>query len=413
MTTPTLSDKLGDFTQVQLGPDLPVPIMNGVPGLSVTLSNQDLINTVTIARRNNFSQGGSNTATIPPLGSVTVDASKTIWGLAPTGTLPLLIFPGGGNWAPSPAQVAAQINALGLAKDTSVNNPAYSPITTGNAGLLSTLSAQTNQNTAIPNNIAATGVPLLVLPQSLYNNNFTVAAGTTTLIGPFTITQPGYELLFSLWSSVAANVFLRVTMQWFDPTTGVKVDQQSWYMLAGANATTDLHAIQGTGPTVNAQLQIGFTAVNGLITIPNVLLHQNSRIYTRHDFRTFTHGNYVNGLSASGTDDMQAMVLTQQLASSVATGTHITIYSPLYAGVAYVGAHTSSNTSDATLTFNAFTDTSLTSPVQIYQQKTDGVGNINQPGVTIPRAQLQIVFSNGNAGTVGLTLGIIMKDTGA
>src|ERR1700746_245665 len=164
MTVTDTGPKLGDFTSEFIGPTTPVQIWSGQQGVQLTLANQDLVNGITIARRNNFVQNGPNTAVIPPLGSITVDGSRTIWALAPANTANLLIFPGGGNWAPSPAQVAAQINALGLMKDTTgqsintaVNAPSYGPISLTSPGLLATqatLASQTSGGQTIAQNVA-------------------------------------------------------------------------------------------------------------------------------------------------------------------------------------------------------------------------------------------------------------------
>src|SRR6516165_9603405 len=109
MTSLAETTRLGDFTSETLNPKIPVPIWSGQNGVMLTLANQDLVNSVTIARRNNFVIGGSNAASIPPLGSITIDGSKTVWALPPPGPAYLLFFRGGGIWAPTPPQVEAKI----------------------------------------------------------------------------------------------------------------------------------------------------------------------------------------------------------------------------------------------------------------------------------------------------------------
>lgn len=408
MTTPTISDKLGDFTQIQLGPNLPVPMFNGVPGLTVTIANQDLTNTITIARRNNFTQNGPNTATVPPLGSITVDAGRTIWGLAPAGTLPPLIFPGGGNWAPSPAQVAAQINALGLAKDTTlqgtttaVNNPAFGP---------ATLTAQTNQNTAIPNNIAATGVPLLALPQNVVNStNQTVAAGATTVLGPFNVSQIGYEITVSLHSAAVTATFAKVLMTWSDSVTSTTLDRQTWWLIPGADNTTNIHTIKGFGPTEGNQVTITLGAFSNSVVFDQVIMNQNSRVFTRHDWRTYAAGAWAGALGTPVTD-MSGMILSQNSAT-VATAGHYTVYAPLFCGKVQIWGHTSSNGGDAFLQLNPIADQSpsigaLTNLVTIAATPS---GDFNVQ-FYIPRSQLQILFNNTNSVSRTLQHSIQMTD---
>jgi hypothetical protein len=59
---------------------------------------------------------------IPPLGSVVLDGTQTVYASSLDASLviPLQVTPGGRSVQPSPAQVADQLDALGLAKDTSV-----------------------------------------------------------------------------------------------------------------------------------------------------------------------------------------------------------------------------------------------------------------------------------------------------
>jgi|SRR5215831_4191495 len=255
-----LDTKLGDFTSEFIGPNVPVPIWSGQQGIQLTLANQDLINSVTIARRNNFVQNGPNTAQIPPLGSITVDGSRSIWALAPANTANLLIFPGGGNWAPSPAQVAAQINALGLAKDTSVNAPGYQPITLVNAGLLSTSAGQTLQNTTIPNNIAATGVPALNLKSTnTIASGQTVAAGVTANLTAITgINQPAYNLHITATAGGSSTLpWYTVTIKWVDTASGltIQIDAYTAYMSSTSNVLSTVIY----GPTDADQCQISVT----------------------------------------------------------------------------------------------------------------------------------------------------------
>lgn len=266
MTTPTLSDKLGDFFSVQLGPKLPVPVVNAVPGQTVTLANQDLVNNVTISRNNNVAGG----AVIPPLGSVTVAMDKTIWGTAPAGTLPLLVFPGGGNWAPSPAQVAAQINALGLAKDTTlqgttsaVNAPAFGPAKDTTVNLVNTTlgaPAQDSIRTAIPNNIAITGVPALNLKSATQAANAqSIAAGATFTPAAITgINQPAYNLhLTATAGASSTKPWYTVTVKWIDTASGfiVQFDQFTAFMSSVSNALSTVIY----GPADADQMQIAIT----------------------------------------------------------------------------------------------------------------------------------------------------------
>jgi hypothetical protein len=217
-------------------------------------------------------------------------------------------------------------------------------------------------------------------------------------------------LLFNCHSAAGTNTFIRLSAIWTDSGSGLKVNQQSWYFLPGADSTTNLHSIRGQGPTEADTLSIQVAAFNNSVVVDQILVHQVSYFYPRHDFRTFTAGNFAGGLSGANSD-LQAMLLVN-LVANLATGTHSTIYAPLYAGRAQIWAQTASNTTDLTLTLNAFTDQSANlsnPPNNIYQAKSDGGGELNDQ-ILVPRCQMQIVLNNGNAATKQLSLNITMSD---
>jgi hypothetical protein len=259
MTTPS-SDKLGDFFSIPLGPKLAVPIINGISGQMVTLANQDLLNNVTISRNNTVAGG----AIIPPLGSVTVDMSKTIWGLAPANTLPLLVFPGGGNWAPSPAQVAAQINALGLAKET-------------------TQAAQTSGGLTIAGNIAAAGAPPINLKSTTQiANALAITAGTTTALTAVTgINQNAYNVHLTCTAGGASTKpWYTVTLKWIDTASGftVQVDAYTAFMSSTSNVLSTVIS----GPTDADQLQVSVTNNDTVTMTVNVgFVIISSRFYNQ------------------------------------------------------------------------------------------------------------------------------------
>lgn len=82
------------------------------------LVNPDIINPIYIGN-----DPGQQLISVPPLGSMTLGADNhDIWVSTNGGNyiVSAYLMPNGSNWTPSPAQVAAQINALGLAKDTTL-----------------------------------------------------------------------------------------------------------------------------------------------------------------------------------------------------------------------------------------------------------------------------------------------------
>lgn len=259
MTTPAVAP-LGDFTAIPIASSVPQMVWAGVQGSSVLLANQDLTNAVTIARRPSFAVGAGNTANVPALGSLTVDGSKSIWGLAPAGTANLLVLPGGSQWAPSPAQVAAQISALGLA----------------------TLAQQINQNTAIPGNISTTGVPLLNKSTVLANQAAVgIAANGNTPTGSFTITQPSFELLISVSFSVAvgATPYAFIVIQWSDSTSGLVTDKDTFVVNVASNAALNSLPFNIKGPSKGDTLKLtiyNLDAARSMVATYTLL--ENSRV---------------------------------------------------------------------------------------------------------------------------------------
>jgi hypothetical protein len=343
----------------------------------------------------------------------------------------------------NPGLVARDTSITPLAKDTSitplakdttvgavtsaVNAPGYGPVSLTNAGLLAKdasitplakdtsltpLAKDTSVTgllTGIPNNIASSGVPLLTLPTQVASNTTaaTIASGASVTYGPYTVYQIGYEVLFSIYTAGVTATYCRVVMIWTDPATGLKVDQQIWWLIPGSDSSTNLATYMGTGPTVNANLSIQFTAYNNSVVLTNLLIHENSRIYTRHDWRTFNGTIALGGGIGSMTHDISGMVLAASL-QNVTTGSHFTIYSALFCGKVQIWVHTASNGSDCTLTLNAIAD-QVTGVGNIFQQKTDATGNINVQ-VYIPRSQLQIVVSNANAATESCSFSMVLTD---
>ena len=260
MSTPALAP-LGDFTSIPIASQTPQMIWAGVNGSSVLLANQDLNNAVTIARRPSFAIGAGNTANVPALGSLTVDGSKSIWGLAPAGTADLLVLPGGSQWAPSPAQVAAQISALGLA----------------------TFNEQVNQNTSIPTNISTTGVPLLSFSQTLVTqNNVGIAPGASQTSAKFNLSQISFELVIVGQTAPTADPvpYILVSLMWFDQASGLQIDQDTFVMIVGGQIGINVLPHVLRGPCKGNQVQVYLHSYNTTVTGANITytLLQNSRI---------------------------------------------------------------------------------------------------------------------------------------
>jgi len=238
-----------------------------VSNVSFMLVNPDIVNNIFIGN-----DPGSQPIAVPALGSVTLDASKhDVWVSTNGGafTVDAYLMPNGSNWVPSPAQVAAQINALGLAKDTTLQstntkvdnttntlnfqlsagtNPAIQQL--GGVAGRSVAQDMLNANQGATTEIAALvatgtangtpgGVPLLRNTKQLaqQTTEFTITAGAVkTVVNSLPTNQPSYEMAMTFRYPTNAGTipFGEVLIEWFDAVTGIAMDIAS-FVIAGGN----------------------------------------------------------------------------------------------------------------------------------------------------------------------------------
>lgn len=250
------------------------------PNESFLLVNNDITNQIFIGN-----DPGTQSIPVPPLGSISLgDAKKDIW--VSTGgaaiTVQALLFPSGTQWTPSPAQVAAQINALGLAKETTqqagntlignVNTTLGTPAQDGTvSGVNTTLVFGTNPqlnamsggsgraiatdmlnaNKGVTTEIAALvatgaaggtpgGVPLLRNTKQLAAqgpSEVSILGGhVTTVVNSIATNQPSYEMAmtFRFPTNAGTIPFGEVLIEWFDAATGTAMDIAT-FVIAGGN----------------------------------------------------------------------------------------------------------------------------------------------------------------------------------
>lgn len=99
--------------------------------------NRDLVNAVGYGPSDVAGANPNEYSIVDALGSVTLDGRSDIFAFPLTGSAVLDVVPGAGNWTPSPAMAAQQINALGLAKDATLGSPAQDPTSQTIAGHVS------------------------------------------------------------------------------------------------------------------------------------------------------------------------------------------------------------------------------------------------------------------------------------
>lgn len=108
----------------------PVPIVNAGDGATLIV-NRDLTNQVAYGSGDIVGSNINAYSIIDPLGSIVVDGNNDVYVLALSGTPTIDVVAGAAQWTASPAQVAQQINALGLAKDATVQGVAKDATVTG------------------------------------------------------------------------------------------------------------------------------------------------------------------------------------------------------------------------------------------------------------------------------------------
>ena len=286
-----------------------------VENTSFLLVNPDIVNQIFIGN-----DVGSQFIPIPPLGSVTLGGTKQdIWVSTNGGnyTVNAFALPEGTNWTPSPAQVAAQIQALGLATEATQQNVQSNTFNTHSdlalgvlphlaGSVASALTAVAGKsiaqdmlhgNSAVTSEIAALlatgnpsgamgGIPLLRQTMKLGSANGTTIAGLNSipLISFSTINQPSYECTFiaSLPAASGTVPFAQLTFQWNDSKTGFINDTETFFITSG-NGPTNAITTYLSGPCRGDELSVNIFNLDPAQTLTlNWVINSTSHVFT-HD----------------------------------------------------------------------------------------------------------------------------------
>lgn len=213
-------------------------------GSVVTLANFDILNSAYVGYSRNISSSSGNTVEIPPLGSAVIDVSRQTWIVcAPGKTADIRIMPGAVQWTPSPAQTAAQINALGLAKDTSVQatTSAVGGTTTAVQGISGQFVASSLYSTG------AVNLPGGATPQFVNISPLVPVSLTGTgLNGASVDFFSSYEIsLVNACNGSTASGVYTVQLQWFNDVADTSpVEQVTWQVPANVAGLV----VVGKGP---------------------------------------------------------------------------------------------------------------------------------------------------------------------
>lgn len=345
-----------DFTTIPVGPQPIQACPTLGDGTSVGYYNQDIVNVVNLSR----SKTGKPSIPLQPLTPAQFSGTRAMYVSAKQGTADLIVMPEGGSMSPSPAQIAASITASGvslLSGSTLLNNTPSSPITAGNS----------------------------------------------TIIGPLSLTQPGYELGITLqMSAAAANPSASIFLEWSSSISGLVVAQERW-IVGAANGT---QKYCGTGPTKGDTLNITITNQDAAQTLTySLTLSQNSRTYVRDDWRQITT-NTVGSFTNANYDQQENFLFNSS--PNVNGNTTISRLLTLYAGDITLCIVNGINPGTYSI-IPSFEPNFNGAQGQIFQ-RTLAINETFNSKVTLPRQNCTLQLTNGAAGVMTMiTNGIISE----
>lgn len=260
--------------------------------------NRDITNTVAYGPQSIAGGNVNALSVIDPLGSVTVDGTEDIYLQAITGVPTVDVVPGATSWVASPAQVAAQINALGLAKDTSVN------------GVTSVLGTPAQDATIAGVNTTLGSPAQQITPVVLRQLGSIGGAAAATIVPgtPFVAASlidvgvfHSYDInCFGFAVSpgaVNSSIVYQVVLQWFDDlTSGIPVFEEDWWVWAGRAApSAGVNTLSGCGPMHGRYMTVSvFSVISAAqnLTLQYLNLFGSQRIVSSSDWRQ--NGQAVN-----------------------------------------------------------------------------------------------------------------------
>lgn len=396
----------------------PAPLLGvlGNTAQACTLANNDIVNSVWLSDKAGVQPGDSDAIEIPALGSAPLDTNSTTYAVTNGPTVQCLIMPGTGGWTAAPSKIQASINALNLAKDTTLQStnivlgtgialPVGAAKDVSVQGVQTTLGTPAQDPTVsgllagIPNNIANTGVPLLggsalVKNQSAVSQN-PGASGTSST---FSMTGTGYEFFLTIYATGNFLSYFHLTLQWFDSNSGIQTGQEDYWFNPGSGSGASAHTIFGKGPVLGNQLVVisSVPSTSSVAVTHSYVILQNSRIYLEPDWQTIQFN--TAGVSTPAADQTAG----QLAAGSFSVGANSTSSRlfPFYNGVVSIWANTGSGTSDLDVQILNFADTSMIvggAQPFIWEARTNANGFLYAENVPLPAGQSQILLNNNNA----------------
>lgn len=363
---------------------------------------------------------------ISPKGAFTLLGGRTYWLSTADGSVrSVSLLRGFDSAIPSPVDIASSLTASGLAtaiaadmiaagvaKDTSVNAPAYNPPTHADVTPLSKTTdiVALHSGGTIASEISTTGAPLLALSTTPALGNPGVqafAVGQTRSYGFMNMPQISYEISASISANAAdTNPYMQVSLEWRDSATGLIVARENWYL---AGPATVANTYSGTGRCKGDQLKVSVTW-NGTNISGNCqfLISNTSRIYTRDSFQSVEGFNGIAG-TTSATFDPDGGVLCSTN-PNIGAGVSVTRSIALYSGTVRVTA-TAQNAFTGTVeirTTGQFNAQSLASDELLLANiPSNGSVSVTLP---LPRANCIIRLTNNGGAAMNITALVIISE---
>lgn len=370
-------------------------------GVGWTLANNDQTNQVFVSTNPGVKSTDSDAIPVQPLGTIPIDPTLTSYIVSAGPSVQCFLMPGGGTWAPSPAQVAAQINALGLMKDstgTAINGNVTGVAKDATVTGVSKDTTVSNLGTTIPANIGTTGAPGLNLKTTTtLATAQAIAAGATFTAAAITgINQMAYNLhLTGTAGGASTKPWYTVTVKWVDTASGLTVqfDQFTAFMSSVANALTTVIY----GPTDADQLVVSVTnndTVGMTLNSAFVIISSRNNYTTDQMYQFFTSGNMPTiptfQIAASAPVPSQKIIFSLSRTVGVAVTTTPDYALPGYSGQVAIGFRgVASNQWNLTMT-EQFTGTIL------YSFDIASANTLNALWI-LPRAPVTIKFTNNGS----------------
>lgn len=128
-----------------------------------------------------------------------------------------------------------------------------------------------------------------------------ISAASSQVFGPYAMTSPAYAIAVDALVSASATVpFLSVLMTWTDPSSGLTVGEEKWYITGTSTSPAAANALTiGRGPTKAGKLTVTITNYDPATSAAiDLAVWQSSRMVTRDDWRGLQQGGVIPGYTS-------------------------------------------------------------------------------------------------------------------